>query len=592
MKAKHWFLLSFLSLLTISLAACGKNSSKPATNHVDLPSSYSAKGKAVSTENSTLKVAEVNDAPFKGISLAVLQDMVEDQDVYSPGGLETLFKANNNFKIVNGGLANQKLDRKKNTVTITLRKNARWSDGKPVIARDVEYAYEIIGNQNTTSSQYSSDFARIKGMTAYHNGKAKTISGITYPDGQNGKQVVIKYSKLAPSMEYLGNSFVWGSVVPYHKLKGIKISKLASSKPVRKDPVFTGPYKLAKQVDGESTSWVRNKYYYGPTPKIGKVQIQVVSTTNSLAAFKANKYDFALGSLPTSQYQNASKIKGYALTGRPSTSYSYFGFNLGHFDTKKNVNVADKNMKMGNKKLRQAMMYAINLDQMYKKLFNEVSWRANTLILPNFKQYYDKKNPGFPYNPKKANQLLDEAGYKKKGKWRVQPNGKPLTIYYGAAEGSSTLQAIYQQELQEWHKVGLNVKMATGKPMDINSFYTTISEPKQNKIDIFDAGWQVTSDPTPTQLYGADAAYNMGHFVSKKNTELINDINSDKAWNSSYRAKKFKEWQRYMNDEAAYTPDSYSFSFTPVNKRLKNYYSTNAVNYFVPSFWQNLAMTK
>ena len=42
----------------------------------------------------------------------------------------------------------------------------------------------------------------------------------------------------------------------------------------------------------------------------------------------------------------------------------------------------------------------------------------------------DKNAKGFPFNLKKANQLLDKAGYKKKGKWRVQPNGKPLNIHF------------------------------------------------------------------------------------------------------------------------------------------------------------------
>ncbi len=176
---KKWLVLGAVSFSALAVAACSNKSSESQSKPISMPTTYSAPEKATKAGNdSTLNAAEVVDAPFTGITLAVLQDNVEDSDVYSPGGGDQLFKSNKDFKIVKGGLANLKLDRKNNTATITIRKNARWSNGSPVIAKDVEYAYEIIGNQNTTAQQYSADMATIKGMAAYHKGKAKSISGI------------------------------------------------------------------------------------------------------------------------------------------------------------------------------------------------------------------------------------------------------------------------------------------------------------------------------------------------------------------------------------------------------------------------------
>ena len=80
-----------------------------------------------------------------------------------------------------------------------------------------------------------------------------------------------------------------------------------------------------------------------------------------------------------------------------------------------------------------------------------------------------------------------------------------------------------------------------------------------------------SSEPTPTQLYGQNAPYNMGHFVSKENTKLLNNMNNSKSWNDKYRAKQFKDWQVYMNKETAYAPDAFSLSWEPVNKRVKGY---------------------
>src|SRR5699024_7474787 len=95
----------------------------------------------------------------------------------------------------------------------------------------------------------------IEGMAEYHKGTADTISGITMPDGENGRVAVLHFKQMSPSMKFSGNSYIWGTVEPYEYIKNVPIAKLASSKEIRKNPIFVGPYKLDKVVEGESTSW-------------------------------------------------------------------------------------------------------------------------------------------------------------------------------------------------------------------------------------------------------------------------------------------------------------------------------------------------
>jgi hypothetical protein len=110
---KKWLVLGAVSFSALAVAACSNKSSESQSKPISMPTTYSAPEKATKAGNdSTLNAAEVVDAPFTGITLAVLQDNVEDSDVYSPGGGDQLFKSNKDFKIVKGGLANLKLDRK------------------------------------------------------------------------------------------------------------------------------------------------------------------------------------------------------------------------------------------------------------------------------------------------------------------------------------------------------------------------------------------------------------------------------------------------------------------------------------------------
>ncbi|MCF6164579.1 Oligopeptide ABC transporter periplasmic oligopeptide-binding protein OppA [Furfurilactobacillus rossiae] len=558
-----------LSVVTLAACSNGGSSSQPKTA-VKMPKSYSATGKI--DKNATLKLAEVNDAPFKGITDPAMQSNAEDQDVFGPGN-QGLFNVDKNYNYVNGGPANIKMDKSAKTLTITLRKDLKWSNGAQVTAKDVEYAYEVLANKDSTSQQFSSNLEEIKGLKEYHEGKASTISGIEMPNGEKGKKVVIHYLAVNPAMKHSGNGFVWESAEPYEHIKNVPIKNLASAPETRKDPLFYGPFKLKKLVAGESTSWVRNPYYWGKKANAKAVTINVVSSSAAGSAFKSHKYDFTVGiqGIAASQYPNVKKLSDYTNVGTPQLGYGYLGFMVGHMDSKTGMNVMDKDSKVANKSLRQAIGYAMNVDAVEKKFGNGLGQRATTLIPTGFSQYHDKKAKGFPLNIKKANKLLDDAGYKKKGKWRQTPDGKKLVLHFAAMKSSSTHEQEIQNYLQQWHKIGLDVQLTGGKTMEMNSFYDAVQAPKPPKnVDFFEAAWSTGTEPTPT-MYTADAPFNMGHFVSKKNTQLIKDMNNQKAFNDSYRKTQFNDWQEYMNQQAAYVPESESLNWTPVNHRIKNF---------------------
>ncbi|MFC6177722.1 oligopeptide ABC transporter substrate-binding protein [Companilactobacillus huachuanensis] len=587
--------VTFLAALTLAGCSNSSSTSSSASKAVKLPMAYNNKAATdkSATKNGTLKLAIVNNAPFQGISDPTLASNNEDAQAFAPGGQNSLFNVDKNYKIVDGGLANQKLDRKAKTATITIRKNAKWSNGSPVTAKDVEYVYEVLGNKASTSQQYSSDFENIEGMAAYHKGTSDTISGITMPNGENGKVAVLHFKQMTPSMKFSGNSYIWGYIEPYEYIKDVPIAKLASSEQIRKNPIFTGPYKLDKVVEGESTSWSPNKYYYGKKAQIGHITLNVVSMNNIDKALQSKKYDTVApsvaGSLGSTDYKNLKNLKGVTKVGQPALGYSYFAFNLGHYDTKTGKNVQDSNKKMANKNLRQAMMYALNVDQVSEKFGNGIKWRANTLIPPAFSKYYDKSAKGYPLNIKKANKLLEDAGYKKRNgsKWRSDPKGKKLVIYFGAMTSSATTEATYQDYLQQWHKVGLDVKYTSGKPVEMNSFYDTLQKPEQNKMDIWLGAWSLSSEPSQSQLYGDTAPFNMGHFATAKNTELINKMNDASAWNDKTRTKTFKEWQEYMNSQAGVVGEQFNYAWQPVNNRVKGFDLSPANT----EFYSNLTLT-
>ncbi|WKF84527.1 oligopeptide ABC transporter substrate-binding protein [Lacticaseibacillus pantheris] len=531
-------------------------------------------------------MAEVSDSPIAGIFSPELSDNQSDYDFYQ-FGIENLFGVTKGFKYNNSGAATLKLNRKAKTATITVKKNVKWSDGQPVVAKDVEYAYEILANKSSKSSRYTDSLQNIKGMAEYHAGTSKTISGITEPDGDNGKKVVLHFKQMKPGMKQSGNGYIWEYAEPYHYLKDVAFSDLAKSDKVRKNPLGFGPFKFAKVVSGQSVEFTRNKYYYKGTPKLSKVDIEVLASSKATTAIKSKKYDLLFG-MPSAQYKNYKNAKGYTMISQKSLSYTYLGFNLGKYDTKTSENVTNKDSKMYNRSLRQAMLYALNLDEVAKKFYPGVRTRATTLIPPAFSQFHEDAK-GYQLDLKKAKSLLDKAGYKKgKGGYRTDPKGKKLTIHFAVMQGDDTTDAMYQDFIQQWKKVGLRVKLTTGRAIEFNSFYDKV-ENNSSDIDVFAAAWSLGTEPSPMDLYSKAAPYNFSRFTSKENTSLLNKIDSEKSFNTAYRVKAFKEWQKYMLKEAPVAPLFYSIAVTPTSNRVKNYAVAPESKEYLQ--WQDVAVT-
>lgn len=584
MKKRSVFgMITLATALSITLVACGSkssnSSSSTANKAVKFPVSYNNSAKAIKGGN--VNVAVVNDSPFKGVFNEELYTDNYDNQYMSPAA-ESLFAYNSKFKFNNTGAATLKQDNSAKTITVTVKPNVKWSDGQPVVARDLVYAYEIMANKATKSQRYTESLQNIEGLTEYHDGKADSISGLTMPKGDNGDTMVIHFKQMKPSFGTSGNGYFLENAAPYHYLHDVAFDKLESSDKVRKRPLFFGPYKMSKIVAGQSIEYTPNQYYWKGKPTLDKITFENVSTASITSALKNHKYDVVYN-MPADSYNDWKSIGGYDNLGRQSLAYNYIGFKLGKWDHSKSENIYNPKAKMANKSLRQAMGYAMNNDQVAAKFYNGTRSRATTLIPPVFGKDVHADIDGYNLNIKKANSLLDKAGYKKgKDGYRTDPDGKKLTINFATMAGGSTAQPMAQNYIQQWKKIGLRVKLTTGRPIEFNSFYDKVQKDDKD-VDVYAAAWSLSSDPSPMDLYSQKAPFNYSRFVSAKNTELLNDIDGQKALSASYRAKALKDWQKYANDEAFVIPTLYRQEIYPVNKRVKNasvdYASTANLNW-------------
>jgi len=520
-------------------------------------------------ENATLQVALVKDDPLVGVFNEILYQDGYDGDILSMFLSSSLFEVNDNFEIIDTGVATLNVDAKNKKATIKIKDGIKWSDGIPLTADDIIYAYEVLGSKDYTGIRYTKEYQKVIGMNDYHNGKSKTISGVKKIDD---KTVEISFSEMGQSI-FSGGNGLMANALPKHYLKDVPIKNLVSSDKIRTKPVTLGPYNLVKISRGESMEFVANPYYYKGKPKIKKAILQVVNPQSIVAALKAGKYDYVM-EMPDSLYNNYKDFRNLEVLGQQDLYYSYVGFKLGHFDKAKGENVSDPNAKMADLNLRQAMIYAIDVDQITQAFYFGLRQRATSTVPPVFKKYFPKDLTGFPYNLAKAKQLLDQSGYKDVNNdgFREDKNGKPLQIKMAFMAGGDVAEPLAQFYLQSWKKIGLNVSLTSGRLLAFQNFYEKVQGDTKD-IDVFFAAWGVGTDVNPTSSAGRSSQLNYTRFVSPENDKFIAEILGEKSLTvPNYKAEMYKKWQEYYINQAVEVPLMYKYKLTPVNKRLKNVY--------------------
>ena len=588
---KKRLLFASSAALALVLAACGGKSEKSGDKDgeasggsIEFPKEVENEGESYDGEK-ILRVGLVQDSAFQGVFSNEFSQMSTDSTLmkYMFGDVMT---QDENYQLATGdkaaALATEfNFDEATNTATIKIREGVKWHgndqvEPKEVTVDDIIYSYEIIGHPEYTGVRYGENFKIVEGMEAYHNGEADKISGLEQVDDYTLK---IHFTENpGPQINQAGGT-IWAYAAPRHYWKDLAVGDIASSPQVREKPIGYGPFIVEKITAGESVVMKANKDYFLGAPKIDGIIIERVPSSGIVSALQSGDFDVT-HNFPANQFKAIEGgIPGYTTLGALENSYDYLGFKMGKWDKEAKKNIYDPNAKMSNLNLRKAMGYAINVEALSEEFYHGLRMRADSAIPPTFGKFYRDDLEGFPYDHEKAEKLLDEAGYKDVDGdgLREDPKGEKLTITFAARAGSDAAEPIARYFLQEWKKIGLNVELLEGRLHEGNTFYDRVQN-DDPAIDVYEAGWAVGSDPTPDGLYGETAAFNMTRYVDAKNTELIDNMTSEKALDLDYRLEQFYEWQKYFNEDAAPAiPTFWRTGLQLVNNRVSKWMHGNIV---------------
>ena len=558
-------------IMMMVLMSCGPGQKKSAggdkgSENIKFMTETQNNGNAV--PGAVLSVAMVKDSPLVGIFNQAMYKDAYDGDIIDWFLGSYILDIDENFEVTDTGIATLSVDPENKKATIKIKDGMKWSDGQPIVADDIIYTYEVIGNKEYTGVRYSDERAKIVGIEDYKAGKASTISGIKKIDD---KTVEISFKEMGQGI-YTGGNGLERYAMPKHYLKDVPIKDLEKSEKIRSKVVVAGPYTISSIVPGESIELKGNPYYFKGKPKTDKVTIQVVNSQTITAAMKSGKYDIVLD-IPTELYKTYKDLDNIDTLGRQELYYSYMAFKVGKFDKAKGENITDPNAKMADLKLRQALAYGLDINQMVKAFYDGLREKATSSVPPVFGKYYPKDLAGFPYDPEKAKKLLDEAGYKDVNGdgYREDKNGKPFEIKIAAMSGGDIAEPLVQFYIQQWKEIGIKGVLATGRLIEFNSFYDKV-EADDPEIDVYFAAWGVGTNLGPYETAGRKSMFNHSRFASDENDKLMAEVTSPKTLTDpNYKPEAYKKWQEYYINQAVEVPLTYRYQLYPVNKRVKNF---------------------
>src|SRR5690625_3341581 len=482
---------------------------------------------------------------------------------------EGLLTWDEDYVYTNDGAATYEQDEEdENTFIFEIKDNVNWHDGEPVTAEDWEFAHEVIGDPDYDGPRYGTDFTNIEGMEEYHNGDADEISGIEVVDE---KTLEITYIDVTPSLVTGG---IWTYPLAKHIFEDIDVADMSSSPEVRDNPIGFGAFKVDSITPGEAVTLTKNEDYWRGEPKLDEVTIKVIDPSVVVNELETGGVD-TVSAFPTDQYPDNADMSNVEFLGITDRAYSYIGFKLGTWDKEeKKVDTDIENAKMGDKELRQAMWHAVDNDAVGDKFYHGLRWGATTLIPPSHPEFHDDSNEGRQYDPEKAKELLDEAGYEEGDDgFRTTPDGEELVINFASMSGDDVAEPLAKYYIQAWEEVGLKVELLDGRLHEFNSFYERVGEGGDDdpEVDIYAGAWGVGIDVDPRGLYGQDAIFNFSRWSDEENDRLLAEGVSEDAFDLEKRQETYNEWQELMIEEVPVFPTLYRSELVPVNNRVHNY---------------------
>ena len=311
---------------------------------------------------------------------------------------------------------------------------AVWSDGTPVTADDVVYTALRLASPviNNTAMMYYV-FEGVNDAGFVEKG-AESVEGIQKVDD---KTVRFTTKSEMPLTTFISTYARYLLTIPKHVIEQYSEEELSTADWFNHPDVVSGPFIVTDYDVDHYISYTANKDYWKGAPKIDKLNIKIVDGSQIYAGLQSGEIDITqptMSVIPMEDYESIEALENVNVVyGSPVTNQSVFI---------QTANVPDA-------RVRQAMLYAINREQILNELLDGHGEVIDG-FLSSASPFFDETIKPVPYDPEKAKSLLEDAGW---------DGTQTLRFYINS--GDSTFVNAASIIAAQWAAVGIKAEIQT-----------------------------------------------------------------------------------------------------------------------------------
>ena len=386
------------------------------------------------------------------------------------------------------------------TYVFHLRSGVSFHDGRPLTSADVKATFEFIRNPANKSPKL---------------GALRMVSSIEAPDPAT---VIFHLSQPYASFSL--------NLIP----SAIGIVPANADSDFSRHPVGSGPFRFVQQSQDEEVLVERNPEYFRGAPQLARVRFRVVpdAVVRALELRKGSA-DLEMSSLSPDIIPVLARQPELAITERSGTNLTYLSFNL-------------EDPALGHRELRQALAFATDRDALIRYLLHGQAKLAAGVLPPD--HWAAEANvTQYPYDPARAEQLLDAAGFRRK------QNGVRLhlTLKCSTEEQARLIGAALQEQ---WRRAGIELEL---RPLELATLFSDVV---RGNFQITYQRWVgANTDPDfleyafSSKRFPPDGA-NRGHYRNPRLDALTDQIRME--MNQGKRKALCSEAQKILAEDLPY----------------------------------------
>lgn len=408
------------------------------------------------------------------------------------------------------------------TYIFHLQDGFQFSNGQPVTADDVRATYDAIRDPRTHSPKQQ---------------ELEAVEAVEVLD-----RLTVRFRLRYPFAPFLNATGL--GILPASQIAASAGKALAA-------PIGSGPFRLQEFLLDDKLVLVRNPSYPLGAPRLAGVLFMVVpDAVSRLLELKRGTLDLVQNAIDPDSLSWLRQQPNIAVVARPGTTFQYLGMNL-------------RDPPLADVRVRRALAHAIDRDAIVDTILKGLATPA-TGLLPPTHWAYSADVTTYAYNPKRAKELLDEAGY-------TDPDGDgPLPRFHlsyktTVVELRRRIAEVLQGQLAQ---IGIALDL---RSYEWATFYNDI---KRGNFQLYSLAWVGIEDPdiyyqtchssqTPPQ------GNNRGYFHEDTVDSLTEAAR--RTLQPDERRRLYAEVQRRVSQLLPVLPLWWTTNVAAMNRRLQGY---------------------